>query len=87
MAKTFKEGAAAAINPALSFITPTAPTPAAAEQEQQPTAAPRAAETKSRRLQVLIKPSTHAEIKRRADLEGISVNEWINAALEAATKG
>ena len=86
MAKTFKEGAAAAINPALSFITPTAPTPAAAEQEQ-PTAAPRATETKSRRLQVLIKPSTHAEIKRRADLEGISVNEWINAALEAATKG
>lgn len=82
--KSFKDGAAAALNPALSFITPPEQTPeqaGAPEQESSKQAAPRR-EAKSRRLQLLIKPSVYAEIKNNADMEGISVNEWINNALE-----
>lgn len=42
------------------------------------------AETKSKRLHILIKPSLLAKIKLRAAKEGQSVNETIHAALEAA---
>ena len=83
--KSFKDGAAAALNPALSFITPPEQTPEQAggepEHENSKQAAPRR-EAKSRRLKLLIKPSVYAEIKNNADMEGISVNEWINNALE-----
>lgn len=41
-------------------------------------------ETKARRLQLLIKPSTYAAIKAAAEDQGTSVNEWINNALETA---
>lgn len=39
-------------------------------------------ETKSRRLQLLIKPSTYEKIKAIAAANGISVNEQINLILE-----
>lgn len=89
--KNFKADAAGAINPALAFITGLKEEEeqkrAAQQQEQeQPRAAqrPQPPETKSRRLQLLLKPSTYNAIKERADERYISVNEWINAALEAA---
>lgn len=91
--KNFKAGAAGAINPALAFITGLKEEEeqkrAAQQQEQeQPRAAqrPQPPETKSRRLQLLLKPSTYNAIKERADERYISVNEWINAALEAALR-
>ena len=89
--KNFKADAAGAINPALAFITGLKEEEeqkrAAQQQEQeQPRAVqrPQPPETKSRRLQLLLKPSTYNAIKERADERYISVNEWINAALEAA---
>lgn len=91
--KNFKADAAGAINPALAFITGLKEEEeqkrAAQQQEQeQPRAAqrPQPPETKSRRLQLLLKPSTYNAIKERADERYISVNEWINAALEAALR-
>ena len=91
--KNFKADAAGAINPALAFITglneEEEQKRAAQQQEQeQPRAAqrPQPPETKSRRLQLLLKPSTYNAIKERADERYISVNEWINAALEAALR-
>ncbi len=91
--KNFKADAAGAINPALAFITGLKEEEeqkrAAQQQEQeQPRAAqrPQPPETKSRRLQLLLKPSTYNAIKERADERYISVNEWINAALEAVLR-
>ena len=88
--KNFKADAAGAINPALAFITGLKEEEeqkrAAQQQEQeQPRTVqrPQPPETKSRRLQLLLKPSTYNAIKERADERYISVNEWINAALEA----
>ena len=90
--KSFKNGAAGAINPALSFISEIKEEQRReAEQQtaQEPLAAPTAQppETKSRRVQILIKPSTYTAIKEQADAAYISVNEWINAALEKALRG
>lgn len=81
--KNFKDGAAGAINPAFAFISQVRE-----EQERQQAApmAPQPPETKSRRLQVLLKPSTYNAIKERADSTYTSVNEWINNALERALK-
>ena len=89
MAKSFKNQ----LNPALQFITPQEPE----AQQPTPAAAPRAVpkgykpnpeyiETKSRRLQLLMQPSLHDRIKRRAQAEGISVNELIHSILEAAMR-
>ena len=44
-------------------------------------------ETKSRRLQLLIKPSVYGAVKQIADESGLSVNEIINQILEDATRG
>jgi len=82
MSKSFKESAQNALsNPAMQFITaPAAPrTP-----EPEPQSAAPAKECKSRRLQLLIKPSIHEAIKERAAQNGTSVNDWINGALERA---
>lgn len=91
--KNFKADAAGAINPALAFITGLKEEEeqkrAAQQQEQEKPRAvqrPQPPETKSRRLQLLLKPSTYNAIKERADERYISVNEWINAALEAALR-
>ena len=39
-------------------------------------------ETKSKRVQLLVKPSVYQSISDLADAEGISVNELINIVLE-----
>lgn len=58
------------INPAMQFISQTQET------------ASNAPETKSRRLQLLIRPSLHAKLKARAAKEGKSLNELINELLD-----
>lgn len=83
-------------NPALAFITATPTEPETlsepdkteieqAPEEQKPARHPRRnrqrPETKSRRIQVLIKPSMHDALKDIAEHEGISVNEAINEAV------
>lgn len=84
-------------NPALAFITATPTEPETlnepdkteieqAPEEQEPARQPRRnrqrPETKSRRLQLLIKPSMHDALKDIAEREGISVNEAVNEAIE-----
>ena len=44
-------------------------------------------ETKSRRMQLLVRPSLYEAIKARATTEGTSVNELVHSILEAAIKG
>ena len=79
MSKSFKESAQNALsNPAMQFIT------APRTPEPEPQSAAPAKECKSRRLQLLIKPSIHEAIKERAAQNGTSVNDWINGALERA---
>ena len=39
-------------------------------------------ETKSRRVQMLLKPSTYAQLKAQASRANISVNAYVNAILE-----
>ena len=81
MSKSFKESAQSALsNPAMQFITPTAPQDAA-EHKSKPAARK---ESKSRRLQLLIKPSVYESIKERADKSGTSVNDWVNGVIERA---
>lgn len=91
--KTFKN----AENPALQFIS----TPDVETEEREITADESGAapslrgftpkldkpETKSRRLQLLIKPSVYSAVKQIADASGLSVNEIINQILEDATRG
>ena len=82
--KSFKD------NPALRFISPPAPDeedmPAAALPE--PAAAPYPVklnplymETKSRRLNLLVRPSLHERIKKLAKSRKSSVNELIHQVL------
>lgn len=86
-AKSFK----GQTNPAMQFITP----PAAEGPAAQPktTDAPEGykvnplyVETKSRRVQLLMQPSLYDKLKRNAQAEGLSVNEYIHLILEAAVK-
>ena len=44
-------------------------------------------ENKTRRVQLLLKPSIYEAVKARAEAEGVSVNELINVILETATQG
>ena len=43
-------------------------------------------EKKTRRLQLLLKPSVYDRVKELADREGVSVNEYISSVLETATR-
>lgn len=43
-------------------------------------------EKKTRRLQLLLKPTVYDAIKARADAEGVSVNELIGSILETAMR-
>ena len=43
-------------------------------------------ENKSKRVQLLIKPSTYEELKEVAEKSGVSVNNFINQAIEHAIK-
>lgn len=58
------------INPAMQFIS---------QPEENESNAP---ETKSRRMQLLIRPSLYIKLKARAAKEHKSVNELINELLE-----
>lgn len=82
--KTFKEN----ISPAMNFISPESiakvEEPQQAPEGYKPN--PLYIETKSRRLQLLIKPSLHEKLKRRAQREGTSVNDIVNTILEEATE-
>ena len=44
-------------------------------------------ESKSRRLQLLVRPSVLAALRRICDAEGTSVNEKINQLIESYVKG
>ena len=82
MSKSFKENALNALeNPAMQFIT----TAEAAGPERESLAAPTVSkENKSRRVQLLLKPSVYEAVKERARRSGTSVNDWVNGVLERA---
>lgn len=77
------------INPALAFISrvepktkhKTLPNEEAAEQKNYKKN-PIYVETKSKRVQLLIKPSVYNKLKTSAMEQGISVNEIVNRVLE-----
>lgn len=90
--KTFKDS----INPAMSFISQKnidkseGKTPATTEAKI-PDKAPEGykfnplyIETKSKRLQLLIQPSLHEKLKRKAQVENTSVNNLVNSILQDA---
>ena len=85
--KTFKESLE---NPAELFISK--PIEAPAKQDQTATAPegyrinPLFIENKSKRLQLLTKPSTAEKLKAKATREGRSVNDIINTILEDALR-
>lgn len=64
-------------NPALQFISSADPAPA-----------PRAnrPENRSRRLQVVLPPSLYERVRGRAERDGLSVNEFVNRALDGALR-
>jgi hypothetical protein len=80
-------------NPALSFITPLEEE-AKVQEETKATpikknaipegykANPEYIETKSKRVQLLLQPSTVGSIKKLATKKGISMNEAINEAIQ-----
>lgn len=71
--KTFKTAEGKPVtNAAMSFIT--APQRAGAELQT---------ETKSKRYNLLLKPSLHEDIEKIAVMQRISVNEAVNRALAA----
>lgn len=94
--KTFKEEAAAALNPAMTFISKPEPEPQtgpeperqAAEptpREPEPQAqryTPHRREAKTRRMQILVKPSTYERLREKAEAEYTSLNDLINNAIE-----
>lgn len=91
--KSFNTDLTEALNPAMQFIS--APAQEKREAQEQPTGDapegyytnPLYIEKKSRRLQLLIKPSLYEKLKQRADAQtGGSVNEAINAILEDALR-
>lgn len=73
-------------NPALNFISNPVQGPREADRTAAPPATP-ATEAKTRRLQLLLRPSLYDRVKARAERDGTSVNEYINSVLEDATKG
>lgn len=60
------------------------PAPAA---QPAPIHAPAKPETKTKRLQLVIRPSLYQAAKEKAAAHGISVNELVNQAIEAIVKG
>ncbi len=79
--KTFAED----LNPAIEFISTTEavtkPEPGTGNQTRFVFNTPER-ETKSKRLQLLLKPTTFSRIQKRAAANGTSVNNYINALLE-----
>ena len=75
MEKSFKDK----LSPSINFITASN---SVKEVPKGYKSNPEYIETKSKRLQLLIKPSTHEKLKSIADQKNISVNELINKILE-----
>lgn len=77
------------LNPALAFIdtkgAETAPRPG--EEPTRFIFRTPEREAKSRRVQLLIKPSTYDKLRSQAEAAGASVNAYINAILEYHTGG
>lgn len=82
-------------NPALSFISQasTEPEPSEPQERKHKEAIPEGyklnpylIEKKSRRLQLLIKPSLYEKVKERATEAGTSINDYINTTLENVTQ-
>ena len=91
----------AQFNPAMQFISvpqqpqeeekrPAKPAPAKPERAQEAPDGyrvnPMYIEKKTRRLQLLLKPSVYEAIRERAEAEGVSVNEMIGSILETAVR-
>ncbi len=84
--KTFKD------SPALQFIS--VPQEHEAEQERIEQSIPpkgykvdpKYIEVKSRRLQLVLQPSLYERVKRKAQDDGVSVNEFIHRLLDEATQ-
>lgn len=87
--KSFKT----ALNPAAQFISipevQEEPTPSIAPERLKASEAPEGykvnpayIEKKTRRLQLLMRPSLYDKLKAKAETEGQSVNEMINSLLE-----
>lgn len=56
--------------------------PATPSGKYAPKPRTRRTETKSRRMQILLKPSLYEKLHRIADAEGISINSLINDIIE-----
>lgn len=77
MKKSFKD------NPALQFISqPDEDTKPVIEPKQGYKLNPLYIETKTRRLQLIVKPSVYEKIKAKATQKKVSVNEYIHQLLE-----
>ena len=80
------------LNPVMQFISkpeePKQPEHEAQERSTPPgyKVNPYYIETKSKRIQLLLQPSLHEKLKKKAAEEGISVNELIHSTLEEATR-
>ena len=75
--KTFKAAMETPVQPAaMAFITQPQ------SERERATEARSAEETKSKRLNLLIKPSTHKDIGKIATMQRVSLNELINKVLE-----
>lgn len=79
----------AAENPALQFFSQAEEKPQEERQvETRPLyTRPKQQEYKTRRLQLLLRPSLYEEIKEAAEREGASVNDLIHCILENAIEG
>ena len=73
-------------NPALQFIN-VAPQEPSQDQADAEVAIKRRPESRSRRVQLLMKPSVHAQLMARAEDCGTSLNDLVNTVLEAYISG
>lgn len=69
-------------NPAMQFISPQGNSEPIAPPPKGFKVNPLYIETKSKRLQLLIKPSTYDKLKTKAKNEGTSINDLVNRILE-----
>lgn len=70
--------------PVMTYISKPTEADAPAPVEEAPVKESGYREARSKRIQVLLKPSTYAKLKARATAESVSVNELINNILTTA---
>ena len=75
MGKSFKD------MPAFNFITSVSPS-YPEEGEAQCYSAPALPEKKTKRVQLVLKPSTWEKARRAAAAQGVSVNEYVNRLID-----